>query len=92
MNAVDHTTLQSELKFIAANVDWGCCSIGTTKVPNLDENVASVFIQLSKEESEEAASAVPASEVSGGRYQTVMAKFTHDVSNTPPLEGWTTAS
>ena len=73
-------------------MDGGCCPTGTTKVPNLDENVASIFIQLSKEELEEAGNAVPASEVSGGRYQTVMAKFTHDVSETPPLESWTTTS
>ncbi|XP_024392790.1 perakine reductase isoform X2 [Physcomitrium patens] len=40
---------------------------GTTKIPNLKENIGSVFINLTPEEVEEIAAAVPSHEVAGSR-------------------------
>lgn len=56
---------------------------GTSKVKNLDENIASLEISLSQKELNEIAAAVPEHEVAGSRYPDFMYKTTWKFANTP---------
>ncbi|MCO5611080.1 hypothetical protein L7F22_065330 [Adiantum nelumboides] len=46
--------------------------LGTTKMKNFDENIAALKVKLSKQDIEEISTAVPASEVSEGKYGGVL--------------------
>ena len=43
------------------------CHVGTTKIPNLKENIGSAFVKLTPDEVDEIAAAVPQHEVAGTR-------------------------
>ncbi|XP_002517065.3 perakine reductase isoform X2 [Ricinus communis] len=57
---------------------------GTTKVKNLDNNIGSLAVKLTKEDLEEISSSVQANEVSGSREVPLIAKYTWRLANTPP--------
>ncbi|CAM6094990.1 unnamed protein product [Calypogeia fissa] len=59
---------------------------GTTKIPNLDENIGSVQVKLDKKDVEEVSAAVPKDEVAGGRYSEELAVMSWKYANTPRLE------
>ncbi|GBG75918.1 hypothetical protein CBR_g21160 [Chara braunii] len=64
---------------------------GTTKIPNLEDNLRSLAMVLSKEEMEEMEAAVPAEEVAGERYPAVILSTTWEKAEsaqTPPLDTW----
>lgn len=61
------------------------CISGTTKIPNLDENIGSVLVNLTSEEVEEIAAAVPSHEVAGSR---VGKRPNFDFADTPPLASY----
>lgn len=56
---------------------------GTSKVKNLDENIASLWVSLSQQELNEIAAAVPQHEVAGSRYPESIYKTTWKFANTP---------
>ncbi|KAG0631520.1 hypothetical protein M758_1G260400 [Ceratodon purpureus] len=58
---------------------------GTTKIPNLDENIGAAFVKLTSEELREVAAAVPEHEIAGGRYSEELVKHTWKHVTTPPL-------
>ncbi|CAM6088002.1 unnamed protein product [Calypogeia fissa] len=60
---------------------------GTTKLANLDENLASLNVKLSPSEFEEVAAALPMNEVAGDRSQRTANLWPNAI--TPPLESWT---
>ncbi|CAM6107207.1 unnamed protein product [Calypogeia fissa] len=60
---------------------------GTTKLANLDENLASLNVKLSPSELEELAAAVPMNEVAGDRSSSTANLWPNAI--TPPLESWT---
>uniref|UniRef100_A0A0E0M7R2 NADP-dependent oxidoreductase domain-containing protein n=1 Tax=Oryza punctata TaxID=4537 RepID=A0A0E0M7R2_ORYPU len=57
---------------------------GTTKVKNLDDNIGTVKVKLSKEDLKEISAAVPAGEVAGSRLIGVLEPYSWRVANTPP--------
>lgn len=60
--------------------------VGTTKIPNLQENIGSAFVKLTREEVDEIAAAVPHQEVAGTRLNERMTS--HSFLNTPPLASY----
>jgi len=62
--------------------------VGTTKIPNLDENIGATFVKLTPEELKEVAAAVPEHEISGGRYSEDLLKQTWKSVTTPPLSSY----
>ena len=50
--------------------------VGTTKIPNLDENIGAGKLKLTPEELREVAQAVPEHEIAGGRYSEELEKHT----------------
>lgn len=62
--------------------------VGTTKIPNLDENIGAAFVKLTAEELEEVAAAVPEHEIAGGRYSEDLMKHTWKSVSTPPLSSY----
>jgi len=62
--------------------------LGTTKIPNLDENIGAAFVKLTPEEEKEVAAAVPADEIAGRRYGEALAKFSWNQASTPPLSSY----
>jgi aryl-alcohol dehydrogenase-like predicted oxidoreductase len=61
---------------------------GTTKRANLESNIGSVAISLTKEEIAEIEAAVPANEVAGERYNERLMKVTWLNAVSPPLSSW----
>jgi aryl-alcohol dehydrogenase-like predicted oxidoreductase len=61
---------------------------GTTKIPNLDENIGAAFVKLTPEEMEEVAAAVPEHGVAGIRQNEEHSKFSWDQVTTPPLSSY----
>ncbi|KDO45061.1 hypothetical protein CISIN_1g0192001mg [Citrus sinensis] len=57
---------------------------GTTKIKNLDENIGSLMVKLSKEDLKEISDAVPIEEVAGGRFPDIFDKSSWRFANTPP--------
>ena len=57
---------------------------GTTKIKNLDENIGSLIVKLSKEDLKEISDAVPIEEVAGGRFPDIFDKSSWRFANTPP--------
>ncbi|MCO5559391.1 hypothetical protein L7F22_012990 [Adiantum nelumboides] len=60
---------------------------GTTKTTNFEENMAALKVKLSKQDIKEISAAVPASEVSGGRYGGFFERLSYQYADTPPLKG-----
>jgi aryl-alcohol dehydrogenase-like predicted oxidoreductase len=61
---------------------------GTTKRANLESNIGSVAISLTKEEIAEIEAAVPANEVAGERVHERLMKLTWLHAVSPPLSSW----
>lgn len=59
---------------------------GTTRIPNLQENIGSSFVKLTPEEVDEIAAAVPHHEVAGARLNERM--NSHAFLTTPPLDSY----
>jgi aryl-alcohol dehydrogenase-like predicted oxidoreductase len=62
---------------------------GTTKIPNLDENMGAALVKLTPKKVQEVAAAVPEHAVAGSRNTEFLAKSSWDVANTPPLSSYT---
>ncbi|MCO5559385.1 hypothetical protein L7F22_012984 [Adiantum nelumboides] len=60
---------------------------GTTKTKNFDENMAALKVKLSKHDIKEISAAIPANEVSGGRYGGFFERLSYQYADTPPLKG-----
>lgn len=58
-------------------------STGTTKVKNLDNNVGSLALKLSKEDVKEISDAVPINEVGGHRDYSMLSQYSYKFANTP---------
>lgn len=58
--------------------------IGTTKIKNLDENVGTVKVKLTKEDVEEISNAVPIDEVAGCRTGEALLRISWKFANSPP--------
>lgn len=56
---------------------------GTTKVSNLDINIGSLAVELTKEDLKEISDAVPSNEVAGERDHPLYSKFAWKFANTP---------
>lgn len=63
---------------------WVALFQGTTKIKNLDDNIGSVEVNLTKVDIKEILDAVPIEEVAGDRIYDSMQKATWKVSNTTP--------
>lgn len=63
---------------------------GTTKIPNLNENIGAISVELTPEELKEVAAAVPEHEIAGDRYNEALAKQTWKSVTTPPLSSYVT--
>ncbi|XP_044481367.1 probable aldo-keto reductase 1 [Mangifera indica] len=60
---------------------------GTTKIKNLDNNIGSLMVKLTKENLNEISEAVPIAEVAGDRAFDSMRKATWKFASTPPRAG-----
>ncbi|KAG0605875.1 hypothetical protein M758_9G094600 [Ceratodon purpureus] len=58
---------------------------GTTKIPNLNENIGAAFVKLTEVEVQEVAAAVPLHDVAGERYIEAVAKLSWNNVTTPPF-------
>ncbi|MBA0584697.1 hypothetical protein Gorai_015496, partial [Gossypium raimondii] len=56
----------------------------TTKIKNLDSNIESVKVKLTKEDLKEISDVIPIHEVAGGSYPDALKKFSWRYGNTPP--------
>lgn len=61
-----------------------CFDIGTTKIKNLDENVGSVKVKLTKEDVEAICNAVPVDEVAGCKTSDALLRVSWRFANSPP--------
>jgi hypothetical protein len=61
-------------------------TVGTTRIPNLQENIGSSFVKLTPEEVDEIAAAVPHHEVAGARLNERL--NSHAFLTTPPLDSY----
>ncbi|KAH9687967.1 Aldo ket red domain-containing protein [Citrus sinensis] len=59
---------------------------GTSKIKNLDDNIGSLALKLTKEDLKEIADAVPIQEVEGDRTYESMKKVSWKLANTPPKD------
>ncbi|CAI9267134.1 unnamed protein product [Lactuca saligna] len=57
---------------------------GTTKITNLDENVGTVKVKLTKEDVEEISNAIPINEVAGCRTGEALLRISWKFANSPP--------
>ncbi|XP_012476663.1 perakine reductase [Gossypium raimondii] len=57
---------------------------GTTKIENLDSNIESVKVKLTKEDLKEIIDTIPIHEVAGSNYPDSLKQFTWKYGNTPP--------
>ena len=57
---------------------------GTTKIKNLDSNIGSCEVKLSKDDLKEITDAVPISEVAGDRTTDAFVRCSWKFANTPP--------
>ncbi|EXC16746.1 hypothetical protein L484_013326 [Morus notabilis] len=57
---------------------------GTTKIENLDANIGSLAVKLSKEDVKAISAAVPTHEVAGEREHSSTSKYAWNFANTPP--------
>ncbi|KAJ0080609.1 hypothetical protein Patl1_23324 [Pistacia atlantica] len=58
--------------------------LGTTKIKNLDNNIGSLLVKLTKENLKEISDAIPIAEVAGDRAYDSMRNVTWKFANTPP--------
>lgn len=65
---------------------------GTTKIPNLDENLGAAFVKLREEEVQEVAAAVPLHDVAGGRHNDALLKLAWNNVITPPLSSYSSST
>ncbi|KAJ0013980.1 hypothetical protein Pint_20520 [Pistacia integerrima] len=63
---------------------WFRCPVRTTKIKNLDNNIGSLLVKLTKENLKEISDAIPIAEVAGDRAYDSMRKVTWKFANTPP--------
>ena len=56
---------------------------GTTKIKNLDDNIGSLTVKLTKEDLKEISDAVPTEEVAGDRYPDALDKTSWNFATTP---------
>ncbi|MBA0584696.1 hypothetical protein Gorai_015495, partial [Gossypium raimondii] len=56
----------------------------TTKIENLDSNIESVKVKLTKEDLKEIIDTIPIHEVAGSNYPDSLKQFTWKYGNTPP--------
>ncbi|KAG0593329.1 hypothetical protein M758_1G315100 [Ceratodon purpureus] len=61
---------------------------GTTKIANLESNIASLGVKLTEEDIKALEDAVPPEEVAGERYTAQMLSFGWQNAKTPPLSSW----
>ena len=59
--------------------------LGTTKIKNLEHNIASLTVKLDKDDLNEISEAVPEGEVAGNRSYDSMIHATWKYANSPPL-------
>ncbi|KAJ1413896.1 NADP-dependent oxidoreductase domain [Sesbania bispinosa] len=78
------TTSQLALTWILHQGDDVVPIPGTTKIKNLDSNIGSFKVRLSKEDLKEITDAIPISEVAGYRTTDTLVKFSWKFANTPP--------
>ncbi|XP_012069711.1 perakine reductase isoform X2 [Jatropha curcas] len=78
------TPPQLALAWLLHQGDDICLIPGTTKVKNLDNNIGSLAVTLTKEDIKEISDAVDAKEVSGSREVPILAKYSWRLANTPP--------
>ncbi|KAL6968878.1 hypothetical protein U1Q18_049154 [Sarracenia purpurea var. burkii] len=57
--------------------------LGTTKIKNLDENLGSLRVKLTKDDVEEISNAVPINEVAGSRVNDTLYPVTYKFADTP---------
>lgn len=62
--------------------------LGTTKVANLESNIASLGLKLTDEDMKALEDAVPPGEVAGERYSGQMLSLGWQNTKTPPLSSW----
>lgn len=58
--------------------------VGTTKIKNLDDNIGSLRLKLTKEDLEEICDVVPQNEVAGARAIEKLLSFSWRFADTPP--------
>jgi hypothetical protein len=63
-------------------------TLGTTMIPNLDENIGAAFVKLTPEEVKEVAAAVPEHEVGGRRFGDDLFRVSWTQVTTPPLSSY----
>ncbi|XP_057783351.1 perakine reductase-like isoform X2 [Salvia miltiorrhiza] len=59
---------------------------GTTKIKNMEANIASLEVKLTAEELKEIGEAIPVDQVGGDKEYGVFTKFTYKLANTPPYQ------
>ncbi|KAJ4719650.1 Aldo/keto reductase [Melia azedarach] len=78
------TPAQLALAWLLAQGDDVVPIPGTTKIKNLDANIGSLMVKLTKEDVEEISSAVPIEEVAGHRDYETVRNVLWKLANTPP--------
>jgi aryl-alcohol dehydrogenase-like predicted oxidoreductase len=61
---------------------------GTTKTANLEANIGSLGVKLMEADMKALEDAVPASDVTGTRYNAMGTRHTYQNASTPPLSSW----
>ncbi|KAL9320373.1 hypothetical protein ACSQ67_012212 [Phaseolus vulgaris] len=79
-----HTASQLALAWILGQGDDVVPIPGTTKIKNLDSNIGSLEVKLSKDDLEDITNAVPISEVAGNRTNETFSRCSWESANTPP--------
>ncbi|KAL9450811.1 hypothetical protein AB3S75_012531 [Citrus x aurantiifolia] len=80
------TSAQLALAWILQQGDDVVPIPGTSKIKNLDDNIGSLALKLTKEDLKEIADAVPIQEVAGDRTYESMKKVSWKLANTPPKD------
>ncbi|GAY44639.1 hypothetical protein CUMW_083460 [Citrus unshiu] len=77
------TSAQLALAWVLAQGDDVVPIPGTTKIKNLDDNIGSLTVKLTKEDLKEISDAVPTEEVAGDRYPDALDKTSWNFATTP---------
>ncbi|KAK9215204.1 hypothetical protein WN944_007208 [Citrus x changshan-huyou] len=80
------TSAQLALAWVLAQGEDVVPIPGTTKIKNLDDNIGSLTIKLTKEDLKEISDAVPTEEVAGDRYPDALDKTSWNFATTPPRD------
>ncbi|KAE8667497.1 putative aldo-keto reductase 3 [Hibiscus syriacus] len=78
------TTAQLALAWVLHQGDDVVPIPGTTKIKNLDSNIESMKVKLTKEDLKEISDAIPIHEVAGASIPDFLTSFTWKTGNTPP--------